>query len=374
MRLGRAMAVAVAALLMLLIPGIRPAHATVPGFHNIQGDTGWTDFNGDGMADACMIRDTVWFGCTLSTGTGFSYTPTDAGDPGYAAGRGWADVTGDGKADYCRVVGAGYLMLSCTASTGSGFEPPFISGSIDAGWDAGRAWADVTGDGRADYCRVVGSGSYSLRCEVSTGNGWNGAVQSGGLDPGWDAGRSWADVNGDGKADYCRVVGLVFQSVQCTLSTGSGWGQSFSSTPLDAGYNETRKWADFNGDGRADYCRVVSVIGGTAVRCTVSTGTGFGASFTSPAMNTGDNGAWADVNGDGRDDYCRDISWDYGACTLTTGSGTFGATLSKGGMSGVSSWPDFNGDGMADFCRRADWWTIACSISNGTSFGAIYTT
>ena len=87
------------------------------------------------------------------SGFGATYSSTTAVDPGYSAGRVWADATGDGKADYCRVVGVTDKYLNCTPSTGTGFGATFGSGPVDAGYDVGRAWADATGDGRVDYCR-----------------------------------------------------------------------------------------------------------------------------------------------------------------------------------------------------------------------------
>ena len=64
-------------------------------------------------------------------------------------GRAWVDVNGDGKADFCRVAGA----LVCTLSTGTGFGGHAVHPRPGPRLRAGRAWADIDGDGRADYCR-----------------------------------------------------------------------------------------------------------------------------------------------------------------------------------------------------------------------------
>src|SRR6185295_13296131 len=157
------------------------------------------------------------------------------------------DVNGDGKADYCRFVGIEpNIFLSCALSTGTGFAQYDVnSGQGKSGLDPGypdmpRLMADVNGDGKADYCRFVGiEPNIFLSCALSTGTGFgNYDVNSGqgksGLDPGYpDMPRLMADVNGDGKADYCRFVGItpnIFLS--CALSTGTGFGQyDFNSRP-----------------------------------------------------------------------------------------------------------------------------------------------
>ncbi|MGB9365716.1 MAG: VCBS repeat-containing protein, partial [Xanthobacteraceae bacterium] len=92
--------------------------------------------------------------------------------------------------------------------------------------------------------------------------------------------RFMADVNGDGKADYCRFVGNapnIFLS--CALSTGTGFGQYDvnGQQGFDAGYaNMPRFMADVNGDGKADYCRFVGNAPNIFLSCALSTGTGFG--------------------------------------------------------------------------------------------------
>jgi hypothetical protein len=96
--------------------------------------------------------------------------------------------------------------------------------------------------------------------------------------PGIDAGygdrpRGFADVNGDGRADYCRFVGDppgVFLSCMLALGTG-GFGPQHafvSARGVDAGYaNQPSAFADVNGDRRADYCRFVGDPPGVFVSC-----------------------------------------------------------------------------------------------------------
>jgi hypothetical protein len=188
----------------------------------------------------------IFFSCGLASGStigdyDINAKPWSQGglDPGYdTMPRFMVDVNGDGKADYCRFVGdAPNIFLSCALQTSNGFGQYDVNSQ--PGYDAGygnmpRFMADVNGDGRADYCRYVGDAPNSfLSCGLASSNSFGNYDVSGkpwsqgGLDPGYDTmPRFMVDVNGDGKADYCRFVGdapNIFLS--CALSRGTGFGQ-----------------------------------------------------------------------------------------------------------------------------------------------------
>jgi hypothetical protein len=88
------------------------------------------------------------------------------------------------------------------------------------------------------------------------------------LPPGTDLGynhlpKAFVDANGDGLVDYCRFVGdepKVF--IACMLGTQSGFDinnqiTAFTSARgINQGYpDRPRGFRDVNGDGKADYCR-----------------------------------------------------------------------------------------------------------------------
>lgn len=142
----------------------------------------------------------------------------------------------------------------------------------------GDSWAaDVDGDRRADQCRLQGNENFvdsRVYCDLAAGGG----VISGVLDWGYREGRAMVDFNGDGKADYCRVRGtqnFTHAFATCTLSTGRGFGSEINSPALDWGYPEGRHWADVDGNRRADFCRTVGNAGQTFVQCRLSAGTAF---------------------------------------------------------------------------------------------------
>ena len=85
-----------------------------------------------------------------------------------------------------------------------------------------------------------------------------------GSDRGYVELPNWmADVNADGKPDFCRFVGnegKVFLS--CQLGTNDGFHPNqytFNTIAgVDKGYNDMPRWMeDVNKDGRADFCRWV---------------------------------------------------------------------------------------------------------------------
>ncbi|MEA2702314.1 MAG: hypothetical protein QOJ69_1493 [Actinomycetota bacterium] len=151
-----------------------------------------------------------------------------------------------------------------------------------------KSFADFNGDLHADECWVFDD-TGNAKCNVVVAGKPNLTYQSRPFDPGWKAGRAWVDHNGDGRADYCRVVD--YTRLACTVSTapatfptqvsgpavGEGFGETFYSLNLDAGWDDTRTWLDYNGDGLVDYCRIVgNVFTGYSGVCTMSNGKGFG--------------------------------------------------------------------------------------------------
>jgi hypothetical protein len=113
------------------------------------------------------------------------------------------------------------LVLGCFAPN------PSLAQTLPKGWglpsgiDPGadnfpRALVDVTGDGRADFCRFVGNPpNMFISCLLKLPNGQFDVANPNhvytsinGVDPGYaDRRRGFRDVNGDGRADYCRFVG-----------------------------------------------------------------------------------------------------------------------------------------------------------------------
>jgi subtilisin family serine protease len=263
--------------------------------------------------------------------------PTKVTGPNYSDGQGWgvspayyetiqlADVNGDGKADVCA---RGNYGTECMLSTGTGF----------ANWFLGPAWSDANGWATPDKYKTI----------------------------------QFADINGDGKADIC---GRAATGYECWLSNGMGFptkvtgpnysdGQGWGASPA---YYETIQLADVNGDGKADSC----ARGNYGISCMLSTGTGFANFFYGPAWSDANGWAtpdkyktirFADINGDGKADICGRAATGY-ECWLSDGTG-FPTPLSGPTWSDVAAWilpqyystiklSDVNGDLRRDVCARA---------------------
>lgn len=273
------------------------------------------DVNGDGKVDVCDVTkdpntSNPWtLTCALRTDTvnsfGYYYGATvtlstfaGCGTTCVQVRYDWVDITGDGIPSFCRTESG---TVRCQKWTPNGLAAE-IAVALDIGEVGGRAWVDINGDGKADFCRVISntpgqaSGTGVLACALSTGTGFSDTVRSGTVDIGRGfapyATRNWVDVNGDGKVDYCRGIGvaadgsgLAGSTTDCILSTGTGFGSVVSiptgvSTAIaDPNRDVTNNTfgvsiVDSNGDGKPDVCFVTpSASGLGTTRCLTAGGT-----------------------------------------------------------------------------------------------------
>ncbi len=249
-----------------------------------------------------------------------------------------ADVDGDGRADAC-VRDQG--KVTCATSSWRADEHGFKRVAFDASpRDSvalppradGFELADVNGDGHADVCTRTEAGIECALARPSGGFGafevWSHAHDAGteavndfsdaegwGSDAAYEGTIRFADVDGDGKADVC---GRSPAGVVCARSTGAGleparlWlaAMSDSSTFVSASFATTMALGDVNGDGRADLCvRGVAASerqrdSDVGIDCALSTKTGFSrlSRWTSEALDG--TLTLGDLNGDGRADVC----------------------------------------------------------------------
>lgn len=320
--------------------------------------------------------------------------------------RTMADADGDGRADYCRYVGkAPGIFLSCARATAGGSFGNYDINS-DPGLDAGystlpRDMADVNGDGRADYCRFVGkSPDIFLSCALATAERRFGSYDfSSGT--GFDAGladkpRGWADVNGDGRADYCRFVGSASKwFLSCALATAAGFGEYDVNSDIGFAAGDPtlpRGFFDANSDGLADYCRFLGPLSARYISCSLTQADGHIGSeavnspTTAGGFNLGLAGyprGFGDVTGDGRVDYCRFLDTPPSlrlSCAAANGNGSFGnfdvesapTSTDPGpypvGLDGqMRALADVDADGRADYCRilpaHPGGYSLACGLS-----------
>ena len=249
----------------------------------------WMDFNGDGKADYCYLPDGKVH-CVLSMGNnGFAsgeivsdhIPPQNIRHKTIRA----ADVNGDGRSDFCWVGDFGYLKsadeyvyddrISCILSKGDGFGKIITKSIGRINEDKYPQWADVNGDGKSDACSGPNLNScYSYpydcrnRCELSTGEGFGDIYYYTSGITFADTGTQFTDFNGDGRADVCGVDKDSNRPKCFIIGRDVDEGQWYYA-PVGTGGGEVdggRQWADFNGDGKADYCR----RSGNNVKCTIA--------------------------------------------------------------------------------------------------------
>ena len=241
--------------------GLQPANepdkpTTIPTNNKLR----YADFDGDGKADYIVVDDggavTVWYnrGGDGAGGWDGPHKVAMGVAPGYQVQL--ADFDGDGKVDYVAVDDVGGVKVWYNRG-----------GDGAGGWDGAHEvalgvapgyqvhFADFDGDGRADYLAVddVGGVQAWYNRGGDGAGGWDGAHEVAlGVAPGYQV--HFADFDGDGRADYLAVddVGGVQAWYNRGGDSAGGWDGAHEVALGVAPGNQVR-FADFDGDGRADY-------------------------------------------------------------------------------------------------------------------------
>lgn len=212
-------------------------------------------------------------------------------------------------------------IITLTALLISGFSATSFAQTYQV--KNNRCFADVNGDGKDDYIILTGNqDNPTVNVRFSNGLTFDqipNVVSRPSLYRSLVGPSYFADINGDGKADY-----ITFQGNQHTprivayLYTNDGFSNNYvvMSDHFDRGYDGfPRGFADINGDGRWDYITFRGDKNRPYIVAYLSTGTGFNsksyksASLLEPSKD-GVTKAFADINADGMADYMDSYDGD----------------------------------------------------------------
>jgi hypothetical protein len=171
-------------------------------------------------------------------------------------------------AQYCRYVGNDpYISLFCSqvvryAAGGLVWSDHFgLYSGMPPGDDT--FLASVVGQGKppaictTSRANPLAGSDSSISCATREKYGFIRNVFASNIDLGYpDLPRFMADANGDGRADFCRLVGDRPGRIACLLSSGEvfGPGEVSSPAPIDVGYGDLPRFmADVNGDGKSGF-------------------------------------------------------------------------------------------------------------------------
>lgn len=289
-----------------------------------------------------------------------------------------------------------------------------LSVNIGQGPTWSHSWVDVSGDGRSDYCYLAGGAREVLRCHFASEAGTYSSTVSlsvavGGTGDGlmW-----WADVDGDGRPDFCRAHG-GFSEFTSAYVVDQYWsdsptigGHAFScrtaASSFEAGHpvtyiihsiNSYSPWpkimlADVNGDQKTDLCQALAPSDWQhgRVYCRLATGDGFSdysAAWTSPVIRLGNRdlpSVMVDFNGDGFPDFCRAPDDGTLSCLLGSADGFTNTDVTSPAVDrGYAEGADFidvNADGKTDYCRltgnSTSNYRLRCTMSTGIGWDTVH--
>ena len=223
------------------------------------------DVNGDGKSDIVYLgtNGTHWH-VHLSSGSKFNPSikttyPTETLNP--TLGTWIADFTGDGVPDLLYVKSDWQKFRLMKGRENGHYDSPIDFGYAGhVGSLSSSTIGDFNGDGLTDFLYINRPGFYYEEWYVSLNDGTKlTAGTEWAKRPGHVAEtRRVADVNGDGKADFLYAgrewtgIEYKFSGWWVHLSTGNSFAARENWLGFERFAEESVRVADFNGDGRAD--------------------------------------------------------------------------------------------------------------------------
>jgi hypothetical protein len=278
----------------------------------------------------------------------------------------FVDMNGDGKKYWVQVsqssddAWVGAAKRDGTFAAGDWTKIAQSVGSLD---NYQHYFADVDGDGKADWIRVSRTTNEAW-VALGTGNGnfqfWSKYTQAVGAANNYN--HFFADLDGDGKADWIQISRTTNTS-SIGFSTGNGNFQFWTKNLAQFGAAAWDSYfVDIDGDGKADWLAVDRSTGGGVANLSLGNGT-FSGAMGFDTLGVGTKYYLSDVNGDGNTDVVGVVTSYIGTSpvysvsyALSKGDGAFAPWVSAGNSYGIDLFADFNGDGIAGYltCGQPD--------------------
>lgn len=234
------------------------------------------------------------------------------------------------------------------------------AGSLPYTLSGGLISKDLNGDGIKDLV-ATDAGASSVRVFLGNGNATFRAPITSVFSNVVDVGVR--DVDRDGILDLALTSG---NSLFVLKGNGNGTFNAGVSYAVGADPREV-EFADFNGDGNADFISSNTTSNYTSILFGNGDGS-FKHAITFFAGNNAEGVVTADLNHDGKADFvASNTGPDYAAVYIGNGDGTFrtGAILGTANNPGNVEAGDFNGDGNIDLVTTSDQYRVGIHYGNG---------
>jgi len=372
----------------------------------------FADINNDGWDDYIVIdavNGTVhaWLNAGRKSNGDWNWVPQGQIAPGNGAASRLhipvlADLNGDGRADYLAINPRG----SVNAWLNNGKDTSPVAGWLPLGPIANASadlrWADIDGDGLADYIHVdltTGAASAYLNGGQKPDGSWIwfpqnqiAAGECGGIK---NCYVEFGDIDGDGKADYLvgdYTTGQTSAWLSGGAATGGGWvwyPQGTAQIDFTLAAGTVIQWVDLNNDGFADMV-MTSPDGITSALQNLGPGAGgwtsgnrlggIGNISNGPTQANGYINRFGDINNDGRADLLSVLADGSVAVTLNQGGASIpifngSESIIASGVGAPGSQiqlADINGDGRVDYLIVPPTGQVTAWLNNGGPYIAQY--
>jgi hypothetical protein len=221
----------------------------------------------------------------------------------------FADINGDGRADWIQIsktANSGNIGLGQVNGSFQQWTQALVMGATN---NYSHYFADINGDRRADWiqvCKTINMGYIGLGQVDGSFQQWTNSSANCGATNNYT--HYFADINGDGRADWiqvCKATNMGYIGLGQSNGSINFW--TFSSANCGATDNYTHYFADINGDGRADWIQVCKATNMGYIG--LGQANGSIAFWTNSSASRGATNSFAhyfaDMNGDHRADWIQ---------------------------------------------------------------------